>query len=218
MIPVVVWELNGPSPGLYVSYGIADEESAHMKRHDRRDTMSRPAIGGRWAGPLFLILLMFGCSTAPDTDLRPGTGDISFRLIWEGDADLDLHVEDPGGRHTGIMVPMGRPTAEASLEAFKAQLEAEQELGPKGVLDIDCNGSPEKMCERPMENVFWPPGSALEGRYGSWVYLYQPRVDPEEKIPFVLEVREGEKVVRRFRGEVGNEGRESERFVYRFGR
>lgn len=157
-------------------------------------------------------------------EVRPGTGDVSFRLLWEGEADLDLHVIDPLGRHTGIALLSSRGTPEellaATRAAFEAQLAKEQGGGvddapPAGVLDIDCNASPHQICPRPIENVFWPTGTAQRGDYAFWVHLFQPLLEVD-RVAFTLEVRRGEQVVERIGGTVGNDMRTSERYAHVF--
>jgi hypothetical protein len=74
----------------------------------------------------------------------PGTGELAFRLEWTGPADLDLHVRSPLGEEIW----------------FSSKTSASG-----GALDRDCNATPETMCERPMENVFWATGGAPSGIY-----------------------------------------------------
>ena len=81
---------------------------------------------------------------------------------------------------------------------------------------MDCNGSPEKKCDRPIENIYWPQGSASKGSYETWVYLFQPLPDPELEIPFTVQVRLGNKVVKVFSGTVSNVERQSDRFSYAY--
>lgn len=166
-------------------------------------------------------LLTVACASQ---QLRPGTGDVSFRLRWQGDADLDLHVMDPLARHTGVSLFItGAP--EAQLEAARADLAARiaAEQGgattagqvPAGVLDIDCNASPHQICPQPIENVFWPTGTAPNGRYEFWVHLFQPLLDVSE-VPFTVEIRRGEQVVKVIEGSVTNERRASARFTHEY--
>lgn len=134
---------------------------------------------------------------------RPGTGDLSFRLLWSGEADLDLHVTDPMNQHVGIVGPGNTPSVE-ELEALLERRRAEERgesVPPMGELDVDCNAGPERMCDRPMENVYWKPGTAPEGTYRAWVVLFRP--PPEGgPVPFVLEIRLGRRVVETVGGTV----------------
>jgi hypothetical protein len=112
---------------------------------------------------------MTGCASMP----RPGTGDIAFRLYWQGEEDLDLHVQEPSGTDIYFL----QRTAESG-----------------GQLDVDCNSAPDRICGSPVENVFWPVGKAAEGDYTYWVEMFEhPNAQPS--IPFTLQVLEGRKVV-----------------------
>lgn len=124
-----------------------------------------------------LLLVLGACTSAGS---RAGTGDVAFRLTWEGAADLDLQVEDPTG-------------------AKLTFLERRSDSG--GILDVDCNSGTHRMCEQPIENVYWPDGTAPPGVYRVWVELFNPPpgVDSQE-VAFTLEVLRGERVVERHDG------------------
>ncbi len=172
---------------------------------------------------LVLCLVGVGCASQ---GLKPGTGDISFRLHWEGDLDLDLHVVDPLDRHTGMTVFASTGTPEDQLsairEALAARIEAERNGGPDappaGILDVDCNASPNQICVRPIENVFWPAGTAPHGRYAFWVHLFQPILETsgQREVAFTLEVRRGDEVVELLRGVLNNDSRTSTTFEHVF--
>ena len=77
-----------------------------------------------------VFLLSTGCAS---TDLRPGTGDLSFRLTWTGSADFDLYVRSPLGEQIYFL----------------------DRLAPSGgTLDVDCNVRG-RQCREPMENIYW---------------------------------------------------------------
>lgn len=80
-----------------------------------------------------------------------GSGDVAFRLAWNGLSDLDLFVEDPAG----ACIFFGQRRSDTG-----------------GILDVDCNSGTDRLCERPVENVFWPPGAAPEGPYRFWVHAH----------------------------------------------
>lgn len=144
-----------------------------------------------------LFCLLAGCATT-----RPGTGDISFRLLWQGTADLDLHAEDPHGRHVGThMNWVGVTDLEARNRQFGEYQRLDEELShlPKGILDIDCNADPERMCKQPIENIFWPTGTAPRGAYKVWIHHFQ-NVTGDGSVDYTLEIRRGETVVRTVRG------------------
>lgn len=158
--------------------------------------------------------LLGGCATT-----RPGTGDISFRLLWQGTADLDLHAEDPHGRHVGThMNWVGVTDMEARNRQFVEYQRLDEELShlPRGVLDIDCNADPERMCKQPIENMFWPTGTAPRGVYEVWIHHFQnvagQNVTGDGSVDYTLEIRRGETVVRTVRGTVEPEAPTSDRF------
>ncbi len=162
-----------------------------------------------------LVALHTGCAS---TALQPGTGDISFRLRWKGEADLDLHVTDPNDHHTGIVGPGNTPSPEEQ-EALRLRRLAElrgEPVRPIGILDVDCNAGPSQMCDRPIENVYWKPGSAPDGTFEVWVVLFR---QPPKQAPvdFVLEVRRGQTVVETHRGTVQGRYETSERFRVVYG-
>ena len=114
-------------------------------------------------------ILGSGCASAPTA----GTGDVAFRLLWEGGSDLDLHVFDPYGEHLFY---------------------GHREAASGGRLDIDCNAGTGRLCPRPIENVFWSPGEAPEGEYRFWVRAYA-MIPAEVPVEARLLVLEGETVV-----------------------
>ena len=160
----------------------------------------------------FLAMFLFGCAS---TAVRPATGDISFTLRWEGTADLDLHVEDPMGRLTSALAAYSPPDDRAvPARLVDGELVVDPDDAQQGVLDIDCNAGPDRICEHPIENVFWPTGSAPSGTYEIWVRLFQLLRDGSQ-VEFEIEVRQGKRVVRTFVGTVDDERRDSDRFRYR---
>jgi hypothetical protein len=138
---------------------------------------------------LVLTVLATACSSHRAAVRIPRTGEISFRLTWEGDADLDLHVLEPGGGHTGFTHVV---IACAQEQGTPGHQEAHP-VSEAGVLDIDCNSSPDAICARPVENIFWPLGSAPTGGYEVWAQLFRVAND-EAPVPFRLEIREGQRV------------------------
>ncbi|MDP6371554.1 MAG: hypothetical protein QF634_03480 [Vicinamibacterales bacterium] len=119
-----------------------------------------------------VALLQLACATLPGR--HAGTGDISFRLLWTGPADLDLHVRSPRDEDVWF---------------------AARQVESGGVLDVDCNAMPETMCEEPVENVVWPSGGAPGGAYRYWVQLTN-RHGAIGPVPFRVLVLLGERVVR----------------------
>lgn len=133
----------------------------------------------RYATLLALLLAFAGCASGP----RPGTGDISFRLLWTGESDLDLYVRSP----LGDRVDFVRRVSESG-----------------GTLDVDCNVAnaiETNLCSEPMENIFWPRGSAPAGEFRFWAFVADPKgLKPEDV--YKVEVRKGKKVVRTEIGKV----------------
>jgi len=131
--------------------------------------------------------LLAACASS---GLRPGTGDLSFRITWAGMADLDLYAISPHGERLSFI----RPQVESG-----------------GVLDIDCNARPDPtldsgddsswLCLKPMENIFWPKGDAPEGTYKYWVVLADTE-GMKASDEYRLEVRLGKQVVRTRSGRV----------------
>ncbi|MBI1323383.1 hypothetical protein GC170_09375 [bacterium] len=72
-------------------------------------------------------------------------GDPQFTLIWDTDADLDLHVIEPGGAHIFWEHRNGKKGGELDVD------------------DVDGQGP---------ENVFWKKGIGPEGEYKWWVHYY----------------------------------------------
>lgn len=155
------------------------------------------------------ILLLAGGLACTSTGSRPGTGDLSFRLRWDGPADLDLHVEDPHGHHVGVLLPHDVLSPEERARSAEPRPASELDDIDEGILDVDCNASPERICPNPIENVFWPTGTAPRGVYRARIVLFQ-KLHGEDEVPFVLEIREGERIVRKIPGRVGDRRRVSD--------
>jgi hypothetical protein len=106
------------------------------------------------------------------------TGEVTITLIWDSDADLDLHVICPDG----------------------SRIFFDQKSGCGGLLDVDANvDSP---VPNPAENIYWPEGSAPEGKYRVEVHNYKGRSAGGSPVPFQLQVRIGDQEPQRFEGAV----------------
>lgn len=126
------------------------------------------------AALLLGAFLLTGCASGK---IKPGVGDISFRLLWTGEADLDLYVTSPLDERIDFVI-RSSPSG--------------------GRLDVDCNVRTTietNLCSEPMENIFWPEGSAPKGEYRFWTFISDPRGLRDEDV-FKVEVRNGRKVVR----------------------
>jgi len=143
----------------------------------------------------FLLLSLVagtGCSSLSPLEKQAGTGDLSFRLKWAGDADLDLHVRQPDGEEIGFSASSMRDVLYGPQGVIRRRSPSE-DTQPRGLLDIDCNAAPTRMCRRPIENIYWPPTTAPEGVFAVWVKLYQP-ARGGGAVDYVLEIREGEEI------------------------
>jgi hypothetical protein len=79
-----------------------------------------------------------------------GTGDVQFTLRWDSSSDLDLAVTDP----TGALIDFQNPTSPSG-----------------GSLDVDANASCREE-DTPVENIFWPSGTAPAGTFTVEVRMY----------------------------------------------
>jgi len=137
-----------------------------------------------------LPLLAAGCSATR----RAGTGDVAFRLVWDGTSDLDLLVEDPGG----TCIFWGR-----------------RESPLRGVLDVDCNAGTQRVCDHPIENVFWPTGVAPTGTYRVWVRAHA-LLPAEAPLAYQLQVLHGTTVSWTHRGAMTEHQELRGPFLYTF--
>lgn len=81
-----------------------------------------------------------------------GTGDVRVTLTWEDVNDLDLHVIEPSGEE----IYYGNETSATG-----------------GRLDEDANPGCGEATLHPVENIFWPTGSAPHGTYTVKVNYYE---------------------------------------------
>lgn len=95
------------------------------------------------------------CTIPDDVNVAPvlQTGDVQVTLRWNTSDDLDLIVVDPAGS----IVDFGSPTSPSG-----------------GQLDVDANGFCQTQNFSPVENIFWPTGSAPDGEYLAYVTLAIP--------------------------------------------
>ena len=95
------------------------------------------------------------CPGSPGNKPEPvlQTGDVQITLRWNTSDDLDLIVVDPAGD----IVDFGSPTSPSG-----------------GQLDVDANGFCQPQSFAPVENIFWPVGSAPDGDYLAYVTLAIP--------------------------------------------
>ncbi|HEX3129186.1 MAG TPA: hypothetical protein VH394_17765 [Thermoanaerobaculia bacterium] len=130
---------------------------------------------------LFLSLVAcfaVAACTAVSGRRTAGTGDIAFRLVWDGQSDLDLYVEDP-----------------AATCIFFGQ----RDSTTGGLLDVDCNAGSDRVCEHPVENVYWPTGTAPAGTYLYWVEAHS-LIPAEAPLRFELQLLRGPDLMWRHAG------------------
>lgn len=96
------------------------------------------------------------------------SGELQISLVWDGKADLDLHVFCPNGE----------------------QIYYSKKSGCGGTLDVDMNNSENKSTS-PVENAFWPDGAPPPGRYRISVVLYDRHGDNRPQIPFQVRIKMG---------------------------
>jgi uncharacterized protein YfaP (DUF2135 family) len=92
-----------------------------------------------------------GDNGGSDQSQQPGTGDVAFRLRWSTAADLDLYVQEPNGN---VIYYANRTSS------------------TNGQLDIDSNAACGTASASPVENVYWPTGTAPHGTYTFWANHY----------------------------------------------
>lgn len=93
-----------------------------------------------------------------------GTGDVQVTLIWDSVNDLDLWVTDPAGE----IIYYGQKHSASN-----------------GELDVDANAGCSQMTASPVENIYWPTGSAPEGTYKISVQYFKI-CQSEVQTPFTV--------------------------------
>ena len=96
------------------------------------------------------------------------SGDVRVSLIWNNRNDVDLHVFTPRGE-----------------EIYYAR----KKDSTGGMLDVDMNVYGETT--KPVENIFWGPGRAPQGRYRVVVQNYRFHETDRAPTPFRVEVKNG---------------------------
>lgn len=95
-----------------------------------------------------------------------GTGDVQVTLFWKGADDVDLHVIDPLGQRVYF---------------------GNNQVSGGGRLDLDMNAGEAPWSTNAQENIYWPFGSAPQGRYRVLVHHYRRNGGPNA-IPFTLRI------------------------------
>lgn len=134
----------------------------------------------RRIGLMLSLSLGLAACLACSAHREAGTGDIAFRLVWDGQSDLDLYVEDPAG----TCIFFGQRGSSTG-----------------GLLDVDCNSGSDHLCEHPVENVYWPSGTAPVGPYLYWLEAHSV-IPAEAPLHFELQLLQGPRVTWRHTGTV----------------
>jgi hypothetical protein len=121
----------------------------------------------------------------------PSSGDVQFLLKWNNYNDLDLSCLDPQGQliwYKNRLVPSG------------------------GLLEIDMNVTPFQSKE-PIENIFWPTGSAPKGKYQVYIHCFQQHDQSIGSTPYNLLVHYGN-TTQNLKGEIRTD--EGKKLIYTF--
>ena len=100
-------------------------------------------------------------------------GEIELALRWDNKNDIDLHCKDPRGE----IIFFGNKRSRS-----------------KGWLDVDMNVIPSLAVNNPVEHIRWLDGDAPEGKYEVYVHHYKNHILDNEKTPFALEMKIGDKL------------------------
>jgi ribosomal protein S27E len=118
------------------------------------------------------------------------SGDVQISLMWNNMNDLDLHCVDTKGEE----IYYGHKQAASG-----------------GELDVDRNANP-PFTSRPVENIYWPRGSAPAGLYRVYVNHYANRGGVDPTTYTVRVIVSGR--TRTFNGSIRSG--EPKRFIYEF--
>lgn len=108
---------------------------------------------------------------APNDNPIPHTGDVQILLSWSNLNDLDIACVDPQGNtvwYKNKRVPSG------------------------GVLDIDMNTNEGIKKTNPIENIYWPSGSAPKGQYSVVLTYYAKNENSDALTPYTVKVKHGD--------------------------
>jgi len=118
---------------------------------------------------------------AVDCTPEPSTGDVQVLLSWNNFNDLDLIVIDPNNESVW----------------FK-----NRRVSSQGQLEIDMNVEyPDS--KKPIENVYWPSGSAPSGDYKVYLMYYKQHENTSDNL-YKINVKHGDKT-ELFTGTIKNE-------------
>lgn len=126
---------------------------------------------------------------AVDCTPVPTSGDVQVLLSWDNYNDLDLICTDPNGETVFFR---------------------NRNVSSGGQLEIDMNVEyPDS--KKPIENIFWQPGTAPNGTYNVYLQYYKNHVPGINETPYKVEVKYKDKdededeVVKEYKGKISKE-------------
>lgn len=103
------------------------------------------------------------------------TGDIQISIAWNTTDDIDLHVAF-------------RTNGQVSVISWNNRVGING-----GMLDVDMNASFAQLVKNPVENVFWPKGSAPNGEYAIGVHHFR-NWSMSQQVPVVVVLKIDNKI------------------------
>lgn len=110
-----------------------------------------------------------------------GSGEVQITLLWYSRVDLDLHATTPSG--VTIFYENRAPQS-------------------GGFLDRDSNGFCATAVSNPIENIYWPVGTAEDGEYSVNVVYFSECLEDQGEQAFELIVRANGRVIEQVFGTV----------------
>ncbi len=112
-----------------------------------------------------------GAVNCANENPTPSTGDVQILLNWDNQNDLDLACVDPAGQTIWY---------------------GNRRVGSGGMLEIDMNVQPGGS-NTPIENIYWPTGTAPSGTYSVYLWLYRQHLPDVSTNPYKIKVIYGDK-------------------------
>jgi hypothetical protein len=105
------------------------------------------------------------------------SGDIQISIMWNTIDDIDLHVSYTPGN--GLVDNINWTNRIGRLSA--------------GILDVDRNANSAMLTNIPVENVFWPKGSAPSGFFTVYIHFYRSWSN-NTRVPVIARFKIGEQI------------------------
>lgn len=105
------------------------------------------------------------------------TGDIQISIMWNTIDDIDLHVSYTPGN--GLVDNINWTNRIGRLSS--------------GMLDVDRNANSTMVTNTPVENVFWPKGSAPSGFFTVYIHFYRSWSN-NTRVPIIARLKIGEQM------------------------